>query len=293
MKLRSHFLLLISFLAVVVIVVMGGASYQLNKKNALEEARDKGQLIFNYMLSGRDFFRDEQRSLILELVGKERFYPELMSGFVVTRGTWEKFDEKMPQYKFKQATVDPLWPANKADTDELQLIDYFQQNPDVKEREGYVKKDGTEYYYFAKPQKVSTEKCLRCHGDPLDAPKDQAMIYGSENGYNWKLGETVSTYIVYIPIKDALLAATKTSLIIVAIGAACFFLALFVIWLFMDKRVVSPIMMLSQRAEEISLGENLATALKVENKNEIGILTESIDRLRISMLTLLERCRRE
>ena len=118
MKLRSHFFLLIGILAVVVIVVMGVASYQLNRKNALEEARDKGQLIFNYMLAGRDYFRDEQRSLVLELVGKERFYPELMSGFVVTRGTWEKFDEKMPQYKFKQATLDPLYLANKADKEE-------------------------------------------------------------------------------------------------------------------------------------------------------------------------------
>ena len=272
---------------------MGVASYQLNKKNAIGEARDKGQLIFNYMLAGRDYFREEQRSLVLELVEKERFYPELMFGFVVTRGTWEKFGEKMPQYKFKQATIDPLWPANKADGDELRLIDFFQQNSEVEEREGFVKKNGMDYYYFARPQKVSSEKCLRCHGDPLDAPKDQSMIYGSENGYNWQLGETVSAYIVYIPIKDALLAATKSSLIIVAIGAGCFFLALFVLWLFMNRRVVAPIMMLSRRAEEISLGENLATALKVENKNEIGILTESIDRLRISMLTLLERCRRE
>jgi len=293
MKLRSHFLLVIGTLAILAIGLMGVASYQFNKQNALREAKEKGQIIFNYMLSSRDFFKDEQRPLIMELIEKERFYPELMSGFVVTRGTWEKFRKLMPDYKLKQATIDPLWPDNKADTDELEIIRFFQENPESKTTEGLLSKNGEQFYYFAEPKKVSAKGCLRCHGDPLDAPKDQAMIYGSENGYNWKLGETVSVFIVYIPIKNALAAATKTTQLIVGVGAGCVLFVLLLIWMFMNNRVVVPIMKLSKRAEEISLGENLAETLQVERKNEIGILTESIDRLRISMLTLLERCRRE
>ncbi len=293
MKLRSHFLLVIGTLAILAIGLMGGASYQFNKHDALREAKEKGQIILNFLLSTRAYFKDEQRPLIMELIEKDRFYPELMSGFVITRGTWEKFHKLMPDYRFKQATIDPLWPSNKADTDELEIIRFFQENPDDKNKEGLLNKNGEQFYYFAEPKNVSDQGCLRCHGDPLDAPKDQIMIYGSENGYNWKLGEIVSIFIVYVPIENALAAATKKTQMIVGFGAGCVVFILLLIWIFMNSRVVVPIMQLSKRAEEISLGENLAESLQVKNKNEIGILTESIDRLRISMLTLLERCRRE
>lgn len=290
MSLRSRFLFIMGALCTIAIILIGIASYKFSKQNAIKEAKNKGQIIFNYILAGRQYFKDEQRPLIMELVEEDRFYPELMSGFVVTRGTWEIFSKKLPGYKFKQATIDPLWPPNKADKDELEIIRHFQQNPELKKQEGLFTKGEEEYYYFAKPLKIDSKKCLRCHGDPLNAPKDQIEIYGSETGYHWKLGDTVSAFIVYVPLKQALASAFRTALFLISIGAICFLLVLLVIWFFLDRRVVAPIIELSGRTEEISVGKNLAQGVETRTDDEIGLLAVGIDRLRISMLKLLERC---
>lgn len=292
MGIRGRFIVIVGALTSIAVVAIGAASYKFSVKIAMSDAREKGNIIFNYINAQRDFFRHEQRALILELVEKDRFYPELMSGFVVTRATWDRFKTSMPGYMFKQATIDPLWPDNKADQDELAIIDYFAKNSEAKRKEGRIHKAGEEYYFIAEPSKVDAKSCLVCHGDPKDAPKDQIEIYGTTNGYHWKLGDTVACFIVYIPIKQAMGTAVQSAGILVSIGAGAVLLALLGIGGFLSRSVVSPILALSQRAEEISLGKNLDEKIDLGTRDEIGMLAQSVNRLRISVQKMLERVSR-
>ena len=125
--------------------------------------------VFNMIHSSRMYFKKSQWPLVTELVEEDRFYPEIMSGFVMTRGVWEIFEKRFPDYKFKQATIDPLYPSNKADADELKIIDDFSTNREKKNIEGVMEKKGQQFYYFAKPVNVEG-KCLRCHGEADEAP---------------------------------------------------------------------------------------------------------------------------
>ncbi len=289
MSIRIRFTIVIGVLSLIACILLAYASYQFSLKNAMEEAKTKGEMVFNMIDSSRMFFKKKQRPIILEIVDEDRFFPEIMSGFVVARGVWEIFQKRFPGLTFQQATIDPLYPPNKADADETNFIKEFDANKDLKNREGTIVKDGKKFYYFARPIPVG-KGCLRCHGDVDDAPKDQIEIYGTEHGYDWRAGQIVSTSVVYVPIDDAVAKAKKGATNLFAIGASGIVVIMAVLWFFLSNGVVSPLIKLQEKTKQISLGKELDEDVGIDSKDEIGDLARAIDRLRISTGKLLKRC---
>ncbi len=289
MSIRVRFIIVIGILSIVASMALAYASYQFSVKNAMDNAKKQGAVVFNMLDSSRLFFKREQWPLVTELVEDDRFYPQIMSGFVMTRGVWQIFEKRFPGYSFKQASLDPLYPSNKADLDEQKMIEVFNSDKSLKNREGLMEKEGQQYYYFAKPVSVE-EKCLRCHGDHEEAPKDQVEIYGTESGYNWPKGQVISTSIVYVPIDKAMAAAKKSATTLFAMGTGGILVLMGFIWIFLSSTVVKPLKELERKATQISLGQELGKDMGVEGNDEIGALTNAIDRLRISTVKLLERC---
>ena len=288
MSIRLRFILIIGICSLVAAVVFAILSYRFMVNVSIDEAKKKGNIVFTFIESSRAFYRNEQRPSIMRLVEKDRFYPNLMSGFSITRGVWDEFTKILPDYRFKQATLDPLYAPNKADPDEIALIAEFDSNKNLKTKEGILDKDGESFIYFARPIKVK-KGCLRCHGDPADAPKDQIEIYGSQNGYNWTMGSTVAAFITYVPIQKALQDARKSATILFIFGLAGITLLTCIIWFSFNKYVATPISKLESRATEISLGKNLTESIIVESNDEVGSLSRAIDLLRISVVKMLER----
>lgn len=289
MSIRIRFLLLIGILSLLATIGIAFASYQFSLNNAVEEAKSKGQLVFDYIESSRQFYKQHQRNTIMELIPRDKFIPELQSGFTLTRGVSEKFLKKNPDYIFKQASLDPLHLPNKADKDDLDIINTFKKQPDKKYDDGRIIKNGEAYYYVAKPIKVDSKKCLRCHGDIKNAPAEQKTIYGTAHGYNWKLGDIASAYIVYVPLKKAFDLAKKEAVKLVFIGAVVVAVMMAILWFFFNLYIIDPIGMLEKRATEISLGKNLNETISTSSNDEISSLARSVDRLRISVEKMLQR----
>lgn len=287
MSIRVQFIFWVFLVGLLAIGALGYASYQFSKEAALQEASDKVAILGSYTDAALHFSRTQAVPMVKHLVGEERFYPEIMSGFVMARNVADRFKQTQPGYTIKNATVDPLWPESKADAQELKVISELKASK-AKKTTGVMIKKGQEYYYEARPMTVR-EKCLRCHGDPNDAPKDQIMIYGAENGYNWKIGDVVSAMFIYVPVSDALAAAKISAVKLVGMGAACILFSLLLIALFLGIKVVNPIETLSKRTEEISLGKNLDTPITVKPNREIGDLSRAIDRLRLSISRLISK----
>lgn len=290
MGIRSKFIVIITVLSLLATIAIGYTSYMLSRQSAIAEAKSKGEIIYNYIKASGKFFGKYQYPLIMEdNTDKDRFVPELMSKFVVSRMEFEIFQETLEGYLFKQATLDPLWPDNKADGDEQKVIAYFEANPESTEQQGVMEKDGDNFFYTARPIRIDKAFCLTCHGDPADAPGDQRDIYGTENGYNWSMGETVGTSIVYISISKAMDDAKQSALKIFTVGIVCLLVTIICIWVFLDRTVVAPIIQLSSSAKDISIGKNLCDSIHTESRDEIGGLANSIDRMRISVNKLLKR----
>lgn len=290
MGIRSKFIIIITVLSLLATLAIGYTSYMLSRQNAIAEAKAKGDIIYNFIESSGKFFGKYQYPLIMEQnPDKDIFIPELMSKFVVSRMEFEIFSETLKGYKFKQATLDPLWMENKADIDEQKVISYFDKNPQASDQQGVMDKAGEKYFYTAKPIRVNKAFCLTCHGDPADAPADQRDIYGIENGYNWKMDATVGTSIVYISIAQALADAQQAALKIFAVGVACLLVTIICIWIFLDRVVVAPIIKLSAFSKNISVGKNLCDTVRTDSSDEIGNLANAIDRMRVSINKLLKR----
>ncbi|MEN8189258.1 MAG: DUF3365 domain-containing protein [Thermodesulfobacteriota bacterium] len=288
MSIRVRFMIIIGVMSLLVMLFFAYISYSFSVKNAMDEARVRGSLVFNMFDVTRANFIKNQRPLVTELVEEDRFYPQIMSGFVVTRSIAEIFKKRFPDYSYRQASLDPLYPPNKADEQERQLIAEFVKDK-AKSKEGVMDKGSEAFYFFAKPIVVK-EKCLRCHSSPDEAPKDQVEIYGTESGYEWRLNEVVSATIVYIPIKTALAAAKKNAINLFLFGSLAVVVLMGTVWIFLSRGVVDPLSRLEEKTAQISLGKELGQEVGISSKDEIGSLARAIDRLRISTAKLLERC---
>ena len=132
MSIRVRFTIVIGILSLIASVVLAYASYTFSMKSAMTEAKTQGELVFNMIESSRMYFKKHQRPIVLELIDEDRFFPEIMSGFVMTRGMWEIFEKKFPGYTFKQATLDPLYPPNIADAIEIAFIKSFGEDKENK-----------------------------------------------------------------------------------------------------------------------------------------------------------------
>lgn len=291
MGIRMRSILVMGILGFLAIGVLGFTSYHLSMKNALAEAKIKSDIVMNYAMASREFTRVAQSPLVRQLVEPDRFYPEIMSGFATARGIYEEFEKTYPGYIFRQATLDPLHPSNRADAQEVQIIQKFIDNPDLKNDEGRLTRNGQDVFYTATPFSVMNKNCLICHGDPADAPKDQIEIYGDTNGYWWKMDEIVAAFIVYVPVSDAIASAKTMSLTLVLYGAGGIVVMLVIIGWFLNRDVVAPIVRLAERTEDFSLGENLDEPIDKNATGEVGVLAHSIERLRISLNKLMQRNR--
>lgn len=291
MGIRMRSILVMGILGFLAIGVLGFTSYRLSMNNALKEAKIKSDIVMNYAMSTREFTRVSQSPLVRQLVEPDRFYPEIMSGFAVARGTYEEFEKIYPGYIFRQATLDPLHPSNKADAQEVQIIQQFIDNPEQKTAEGRLNRNGEDVFYTATPFSVMSKNCLICHGDPADAPKDQIEIYGDTNGYWWKMDEIVAAFIVYVPVAEAIASAKTMSLTLVLYGAGGIVVMLVIIGWFLNRDVVAPIVRLAERTEDFSLGESLDEPIDKSATGEVGVLAQSIERLRISLNKLMQRNR--
>jgi hypothetical protein len=288
MGIRNRFMITTGALALLTITAVGAASYELSRQAAIRDAKEKGRLIFTTMEAIQANFVAAQRPLLLQVVEKDRFYPELMSGAVITRMVWDLLDKKLPGYQFKQAAMDPRWVPNKADDHEAAIIQTFRSSADLKTQEGMTSRKGEPFYYFA-TRRNAAKGCLQCHSDPATAPKDQLEVYGGERGYGWKEGDVAAAFVVYVPLAAALEEARSNALRLLAVAGAGLALALAAIWLLLDRQVVRPIVELSGRTESISMGRGLEERVRTTATGEIATLAHGLERLRVSIAKLLKR----
>ena len=290
MGIRSKFVIMLGAFGLIALIAMGYGAYWFSLKRTMVEAETKANVIFSYIMAQRSYFNQYQRPLINALVEKDRFYPELMSQFGITRRTLDLVKDELSGYIFKQASMNPMWPGNKADLQEEKMINTFRKDRKTKELEGMLDKSGKTFYYMAKSVRGVNKYCLGCHGKVVDAPKDLLEVYGKKNGRPWKSGEIPAAYVVYVPMDQAISDAKRTAAELFVIGAAIMLVSLFGIWLFLDMRIVKPLTMLSEMTEEVSIGKNMDRALYSDlMKDEVGILARSVDRLRVSMVKMLKR----
>ena len=220
-------------------LVSGAASYYLLLNSARSEILSRGQILMDAALAARNYTVKEIRPLLKER-GKDEFLPQTVPAYGATQ-IFRDINAKHPEYYYKEATLNPTNPRDLAVSWEKEIIDEFIANEEdvtkIGERETLTGKS----LYIARPIRIKKAGCLVCHSTPDAAPQTMIELYGSKNGFDWKLDEVVGAQVVVVPLTEAIQGAQKTSLIFMGL--------LLVIFIFI---VIAANIILRQRDKDVA-----------------------------------------
>jgi len=261
-------------------LIAGYACWTILEANARREVIAEAGLMMDSALAIRAYTATE----ILPLLGdhmKDDFPPQSVPFYAATQN-FLKLRERHPEYTYKESTLNPTNPRDRATDWEADIIQQFRNDARAREVVGERVTPVGEALYLARPIRTEPE-CSTCHSLPASAPRSLIARYGSNNGFGWQPNETVGAQIVSVPFARATASADRafrafmTSLI--AVFAAVFLVINAVLYLL----VVRPLRHIAQIADRLSLGDMSAADFPGRGAKEIASLTRSFDRMRKSL----------
>ena len=113
-------------------------------------------------------------------------------------------------------------------------------------------------------------------------------LYGSANGFGWKVGDVVGAQIVSIPMRVPLDRAHRTFELVMAGLAVVFLVMIALLNLLLEFVIIRPVRRIAAAASEVSLGNMGVAELPVRGRDEIASLSESFNRMRRSLANALK-----
>lgn len=266
---------------------LGGAySWRIVHATAREEVLHEAGLLIT-IASAIRHYTDSQIDPLLAEQNKARFLPQSIP-FYAAQENLRMLTQHDPEYRYKEAALDPTNPADRATGWEAALIDAFRRNPTDASLTVTRQTAAGEILSLAHPIRVTQQSCLACHSTPQAAPASMVDLYGSKNGFGWKLGEVVGAQIVSVPMQLALQRANATFAIYFGGMAAIFALSLLGLNLLLHYIVVKPIRRIAARAGEVSTGNLEAPEFEAPGRDEISSLAASFNRMRRSLVNAMK-----
>ncbi len=282
MKLLAKFNLILLVIFGAGGLLMCQLSYSFLIRNARREVLAQAELMVASTRAVRDYTEEDLKPLLEKNPRhKVRFLAETVPFYAATN-TFNRTRKSYPQYSYKEATLNPTNPEDRASDWEADVIHKLQDNPAMDSVVGERSTQDGQVMFLAHPIKV-TAGCLECHSTPAAAPPAMLAVYGSANGFDWKPNEVVGAQIISIPTAVPIAMAKAgfrgllTALIITML-AAILALDAGVYWL-----VVRPLKVVSESGDRISRGDKNVPPLVVSGKDEIATVTASFNRMRVSL----------
>lgn len=227
-NIASKLLIFIGMATIFFSVFLFYQTHSLTNRRIQEVVEQQASMALKFDLAIRKYIAQKVRPLMYELLGEDEFVPETMSTSYVARAIFDDVRNEFPDYILKFSSDNPRNPANQAGPEELDVIQYLNNNPELNRWEGEILIDGKEYMAKFSARRMR-ESCLRCHGDPKDAPKSLLKKYGAAAGFHRPIGMIIGSDTVAIPIKkisEQLWSESIPTLILSGFSLLLFFLAI-------------------------------------------------------------------
>ncbi len=291
LNLKQKFTILLLVILVVGLSVSGLVLSSLLRRNATSEITSKALALIDTMSSVRQYTITQVTPELKDKLA-DKFLPQTVAGYSAR----EVFDilRQKPEYRdffYKEATLNPSNLRDKADSFETTIVERFQNEKNLKELSGFRSMSSGDIFYIARPLTVSKQACLECHSQPENAPKTMIDQYGSANGFNWQLHQTVAAQIISIPASQVINKANESSFQIIGLVSAIFVAAIFLVNTFLNRQVVLPLKYLTRVAEEVSTGHMDVEFNELSN-DEIGKLAKAFKRMKLSLEMAMKRIKR-
>jgi protein-histidine pros-kinase len=288
LRLKFNLLLLVVFLAG--FVVSGYISYRMLQKNAKQAVSYNAGLMMETALAIRGY-TVEQVKPHMEMQLMRVFLPQSVPAYAATE-TLNAIRKNYPDYYYKEATLNPTSPRNRASDWEADLVHKFRNSADTKEIIGERDTPTGRSLYIARPIKISNAACLSCHSVPSAAPATMLKLYGEANGFGWKHNEIVGAQVVSVPMSLPIQDAERAFYTFMASLFGVLLLTFIALNIMLSSMIILPISRMSQAADQVSTGNFEIAEFPETGKDEISSLARSFNRMRRSLqqaIKMIER----
>lgn len=248
--------------------------------NAERELLAEAGLMLDSAVAQRTYTANEIEPLLHERLATE-FLPQSVPFYAATQN-FLKLHEKYPQYSYKEATLNPTNPRDRAADWEADIVQRFRNDAGVHELSGVRDTPMGPSLYMARPIKAEAA-CLHCHSRPALAPATMLARYGSDNGFGWQANEIVGAQVVSVPFgraNDNIEKSLRSFMLVILA-------ALLALWLVVNivlyVQVRSPLRQVAALADAVSLGQAADREFPRKGAREIVALGGSFERMRKSL----------
>ena len=265
-------------------------SHELLQRNAKQEALRAAGLMMEAALSVRGY-TVKQIKPHLDYALMENFLPQSVPAYAATE-VFNAIRTKYPDYSYKEATLNPTNPRNRAVEWEADIVNAFRGGSGGTEISGERMTPTGPQLYLARPFQIKDQACLACHSVPANAPASMLKVYGESNGFGWKHQEIVGAQVVTIPLALPIKNANNAFITFMASLAAIFVVTFIVLNIMLSVMIIRPISRMSKAADKISVGDFKVPEFLDKGKDEISVLAQSFNRMRRSLqkaLKLIEK----
>ncbi|MEZ5577070.1 MAG: DUF3365 domain-containing protein [Candidatus Competibacteraceae bacterium] len=281
MGLRTKFNLVLLLAFAIGLALAAYLSDRILKDNAREEVIQNARIMIESALGAR-IYTAQHIFPLLTLQMKRQFRPESISAYAAAQ-IFKALRAQYSDYTYKEAALNPTNPSDRASDWEADIINEFRNNQEKKEL--IVERDTPtgRMLNLARPLSIRDEGCLVCHGRIEDAPKTMTDIYGVNNGFGWKMGETIGAQVVTVPMSLPLERARQTFTTFMILLGGVFVLLLLLLNILLHFVVIRPVKRMSEIASEVSMGKPDVPEYVRQGSDEIASLSQSFNRMRLSL----------
>jgi len=251
------------------------------ERNAQQQVLENAGILMQTALATRTY-TSKQISPLLKPMLEENFIPQSVPAYSATE-IFNYVRESHPEYSYKEATLNPTNPRDRAVDWEADVIHAFRDNAELKEIVG--QRDGAlgRSLYLGRPIRITDPACLSCHTSPETSPASVVRMYGPNAGFGWKLNEVIGAQIVSVPTSVPMATARLAFRTLLVSLVGIFLLIMLILNLLLWAVVIRPLRRLSAMADRVSTGDFDTPEVAIAGRDEVAVLASSFQRMRISL----------
>ncbi len=286
MGLKGKFNLVMLVAFVVGLALAAVLSWRITHDNARREVLQEANIMMAMASAIRDYTNNEIEPLLADQI-KTRFLPHTVPSWAAQTNL-RALAKQFPDYSYKEPALNPTNPADKATDWEGDIIAEFNHNPSLAEFTSTRDTSTGPILSFARPIRITDKACLTCHSTPSAAPASMIDLYGTANGFGWKLGDVIGAQVVSVPMSVALDRANEAFKVNLIVLIAVFAVTILLMNALLHYAIVKPIRRMSAIASEVSLGKMDAPEFDDRGNDEIASLGGSFNRMRRSLANAMK-----
>lgn len=286
MGLRGKFNLAMIVAFAIGLALAGLFSYRFVQENARSEVIQNARIMMQGALAIRKYTAQEIRPLIAAQM-TTKFLPHSVPSFAA-QTNFKALQTNFPEYTYKEAALNPTNPTDRATDWEADIINLFRNEPNRTELIIERATPTGRSLVLSHPLQVKNKACLGCHSTPEAAPPTMIALYGSANGFGWKMDEIIGAQIVSVPMSVPLAKAHRTFVMFMIMLSAVFVVVMIILNVLLHYVVVKPVTKISAIASAVSMGDLKVEEYQRHGKDEIASLSASFNRMRRSLESAMQ-----